>query len=128
HYLRSRYQRTRNCQHLLLASRKPITGTPQIIAKVGEPYDRFVNRVLTPTGTQEDVFSNAQAAEDATILRYQGNAAPGDLVGRQTSDGLAREYDPAATHRHEAEHGSQGRRLADTVASHERDYAAARHA
>jgi len=116
-------QRPPDREHLLLA-------TGQLVPAIGEsPRERreqLEHATLVPATRdrsrgEQEVLAHAEVGEDAASLRDQRDAGPGDAMGRR-----AAQLDPAHGDRtgacaYEAGDGGDRRRLAGTVAAHDRD-------
>ena len=119
------YQRSRNCEHLLLAAgqRTAARGSPRIQAG-----KRLINRIQFPTSgacsrqRQLDIFNHRQRRKYPMALRHPADAAANNLVGRKSRYDVSAQPNFAVTRRWNTENALQRRRFADAIAAENADH------
>jgi hypothetical protein len=120
--LRLEHHGARDCEHLLLAARQRAAGLISPLRQHGKESEHFVEQRLPlvfgdalPVEAGTQVFHHRKQAEDTAVFRHIGDAAPRELMRRQSGDGMAFEHDRAVARPHQAHDGLQRRRLANAV-------------
>ncbi|AFK21490.1 hypothetical protein HFX_6371 (plasmid) [Haloferax mediterranei ATCC 33500] len=113
-------------EHLLFAAGESRALARSVPREVFELVDNLVDGrlvdVLPTADTADfDVFGDCQSGEDATLFGNERDAFAGGLLGGKRGDVRLAEGDCPRRGRHAPEDASERRRLADAVATDERD-------
>src|SRR5262245_12796450 len=111
-------------QHLLLAARQLGALAGRTVLKVGKELVDLGDgkaAVFFDFWRQQEILPNAQAGEDAPLLRAVGDAVSGNAVGFEANQFLALEFDRALAVGQHPHDGAHGRRLPGPVAAEQGD-------
>ena len=123
---RQRYQRTRQCQDLLLAAGKRTASTVQEPGQPRKERQHPLNRPLLGLAGirrpgQAQIFVRAQARKDAAALRNVCDAEPASLMRRPAGHVHPVDCDLAAARRQQPHNGLHERGLAHAIVADNSD-------